>query len=81
MFTGVRISGYVVKNNGTDWVELGSRSPQDPQVNATFLIFIFIFVVQAFYPVTNNVTVNPGDYLVSYCRAVLLHLFICLSVC
>ena len=67
MCTGIKITGYVVKNNGADWVELGSRSPQDPQVNILYSYNInFLFAIQAFYPVINNVTINTGDYLVRF---------------
>jgi len=36
VFVGIKITGYIVKNDGKDWVELGSRSPQDPQVDMTY---------------------------------------------
>ncbi|XP_065910976.1 peptidyl-glycine alpha-amidating monooxygenase A-like isoform X3 [Dysidea avara] len=49
---GIKITGYVVKNSGKEWVELGSKSPQDPQ---------------AFYPIVSNVTVTEGDYLAARC--------------
>ena len=38
---GIKITGYVVKNDSKDleWIELGSRSPQDPQVDMMFFEF------------------------------------------
>lgn len=40
--SGIKIIGYVVKNDGKDWVELGSKSPQDPQVNGTYFLLTVV---------------------------------------
>lgn len=53
---GVVNSGYVIKSNPKNgeqkWIEIGRRSPQLPQM---------------FFPVSNNVTVRPGDVIASRC--------------
>lgn len=52
---GLVNSGYVVKHNqngAQDWIEIGRRSPQLPQM---------------FYPATNKMQVKKGDILVGRC--------------
>jgi len=43
--SGIKITGYVVKSGGKNWVKLGSKSPQDPQVGrAQFFHHSSLFV-------------------------------------
>lgn len=53
---GLVNSGYVIKTDPKtgreEWIELGRRSPQLPQM---------------FYPVTNKVPVNQGDIMAARC--------------
>jgi peptidylglycine monooxygenase len=52
---GLVNSGYVVKQNGgnrEEWIEIGRRSPQLPQM---------------FYPATNKVSIRKGDVIATRC--------------
>ena len=53
---GLVNSGYLIKTNPVsleqEWIELGRRSPQLPQM---------------FYPVTNSIKINKGDILAARC--------------
>ena len=46
------ITGYYKKGGSSEWVVIGSRSPQDPQ---------------AFYPTFSSVNVSSGDILAGRC--------------
>ena len=53
---GIVNSGYVIKTNPRtgeqQWIEIGRRSPQLPQM---------------FYPATNNITIRRGDVIAARC--------------
>jgi hypothetical protein len=54
---GIVTSGYVIKTDPKsghqEWIEIGRRSPQLPQM---------------FFPASNKVSVNKGDILAARCR-------------